>query len=294
MIKLLITGGSGFIGRNLQEKFSGMFDVHAPLHATLDLLDTDKVAAYLKAQRFDAVIHAATWDATRNSRKDAARIFENNLRMFFNLARAAGDFGRMFYIGSGQEYGREHWIPAMKEDYFDTHVPVDPAGFSKYLISRHVECSDNIFNLRCFGVFGAHEDWQIRFISNACCKAVWDLPITIKQNVNFDYLDVNDLAGIIQRFIGHAPREKVYNVCTGRTHDLWTLAHKVLAAAGKKLEIKVALPGMGLEYSGDNARLLGELGPFAFTDMDESIRRLYNWYAARKQDIDPQLLLTDK
>ena len=293
-MKILITGGSGFIGRNLQEWFAGRYEVHAPSHTELDLLDSDKVRDYLKAQHFDVVIYAATWDATRNAKKDTSLILENNLRMFFNLSRVSGDFGKMFYIGSGQEYGRDHWMPRMEEGYFDTHVPVDQAGFSKYLISRHVSDSRNIINLRCFAVFGRYEDWEIRFISNACCKAVWDMPITIKQNVNYDYLDVQDLCAIAERFITHDAKEKVYNVCSGRVCDLLMLAGEVLAASGKALPVQVAKPGMGLEYSGNNSRLLDELGPLQFTDMDESIRRLYAWYALRKEHIDRRLLTFDK
>ena len=59
-MKLLITGGGGFIGKNLAEQYSGTFDVAAPTRAELDLLDAEAVRTYLVHHRFDAVIHAAT------------------------------------------------------------------------------------------------------------------------------------------------------------------------------------------------------------------------------------------
>src|ERR1035438_1628890 len=38
MMRILITGGSGFIGRNLAEQFASMYEVSTPSSAELDLL----------------------------------------------------------------------------------------------------------------------------------------------------------------------------------------------------------------------------------------------------------------
>lgn len=293
-MKIFITGGTGFIGCNLKKQLSNKHEIHAPKSSELDLFDEEEVHEYLNMHVFDIVIHAATWNATRNSPKDLTKVLPNNLRMFFNLARCNKYFGRMIYFGSGAEFGRENWIPKMKEDYFDTHVPVDDYGFSKYIMAKYMEKCKNIYNLRLLGMFGKYEDWEIRFISNACCKAVWDLPITIKQNVFFDYLYVDDLVKITEWFIRNEPKEKVYNVCTGRTHDLLTIAKKVLNASVKKLEIIIHQEGLGKEYSGDNSKLLDEIGGYVFQEIDKSICELYHWYLAQKDFIDREKLLLDK
>ncbi len=293
-MKIFITGGSGFIGRNLKEQLAGFYEILAPDRTELDLLDSEKVREYLLKYRFDAVIHAATWDATRNSGKDTTHVLEYNLRMFFNLARCAGHYGRLIHFGSGAEFGREHWKPGMKEDYFETYVPKDPYGFSKYLIHQYGQEIPNILNLRLFAVFGKYEDWEIRFISNACCKAMWDLPITIKQNVFFDFLHVDDLVKIVDWFLQNPPREKSYNVCSGRSFDLAALAKMVLKAAGKNLEIKIVQSALGLEYRGDHSRLVGEMGSLSLAEIDRSIKKLYDWYGSHKGDIKRELLLNDK
>ncbi len=293
-MNVLVTGGSGFIGRNLTEQLRGKYAISAPASSDLDLLDADAVRAYLDRNAFDVVIHAATWNATRNSPKDVSRVLENNLRMFFNIARCDGRYGKLIHFGSGAEYDKRHWIPKMNEDYFDTHVPVDEYGFSKYIMAKYIASSDRIYNLRLFGVFGKYEDWEIRFISNACCKAVWDLPITIRQNVYFDYLSIDDLVRITEWFILHDRTEKTYNVCTGTAQDLHTFAQKVLAISGKDLDIVIAREGFGREYSGDNTKLLKAVGPFSFSSIDVSIQELYGWYSENKRHIDRAKLLVDK
>jgi GDP-L-fucose synthase len=153
---------------------------------------------------------------------------------------------------------------------------------------------ERVYELRLFGVFGPHEDWQVRFISNACCRAVWDLPVVMRQNVFFDYLDVEDLGRILECFATRELGHKHYNVCTGLCFDLKTLAEKVVKASGKKLEIIIGNEGWGREYSGDNARMLEEIPDFHFREMDDSIERLYRWYSERKSDIDPALLRFDE
>jgi GDP-L-fucose synthase len=182
----------------------------------------------------------------------------------------------------------------MHEDYFDAHVPTDDYGFSKYVCANAVESLDGIYEMRLFAVFGPHEDWRVRFISNACCRAVWNMPIVIRRNVRFDYLDVEDLGWILECFLARRPEHRQYNVCTGRSLDLVTLARSVVRASGKDLPIVVKNEGMGTEYSGDPARMLGEIPDFHFREMDGSIARLYAWYEARKADIDPALLKFDE
>lgn len=288
-MKLLITGGSGFIGRNLAEILGARHEVFAPGRAELNLLDESAVCRYLRTHSFDVVVHAATVRANRKIGAPAG-LLHDNLRMFFNLERQHEAFGRMLFLSSGAVYDRRHAEPSIAENHFGRHVPADEYGFSKYICGRTVEDSINLFDLRLFGVFGPHEDWEIRFLSNACCRAVWDRPIGIRQNVLFDYLDVADLARIVEWFFTGEPRFSSYNVSRGQAVDLATLAASVVRASGKDLPIVVRDPGMGAEYSGSNQRLMNELRDFQFREIDDSIRSLYQWYEERKDQIDPRRL----
>jgi GDP-L-fucose synthase len=287
--KILITGGSGFIGRNLAEMLSRPYEVLAPTRLELDLHDGVAVSDYLAAHRFDVVVHSATG---RSNRKfTAPDLFKNNCRMFFNLARNQHLYGRMLHFGSGAEFGVR--TPRMPESFFDNCLPADDYAFAKYIAAKYTETQRNIYNLRLFGVFGKYEIWDVRFISNAICRAIYDVPITLRQNIFFDYLDVQDLAELTSWFIEHEPQHKTYNVCRGETFDLLSLARIVLEVAGKHLPIHVQREGLAPEYSGDNSRMLGEMGGFQFRDMKASIEELYAWYENHKLEIDPGLLRFD-
>jgi hypothetical protein len=71
------------------------------------------------------------------------------------------------------------------------------------------------------------------------------------------------------------------------------LAKIVAEVSGRNPETIVREPGLGTEYSGDNTRLMAAMGGFRFTEMRESVGRLYAWYEAHKQEIDPALLRFD-
>lgn len=283
--RVLITGGSGFIARNMLEQEPAVHQLTARGSKELNLLDHEGVERYFKNNAFDVIIHTATYDAaSKYSVKDPARVLENNLKMFFNLARCRNHFGKMFFFGSGAEYDRQHWRPRMKEDYFDQYVPGDQYGLSKYIMTKHAQEADNIYNLRLFAVFGKYEDWRIRVISNLCHRAVMGEPLEIDQNKAYDFLYVDDLLRLMNWFIANQPKHKVYNICSGRTMEFKAIARTIRDISGKDLQVSFKEPGLGVEYSGDNSLLLNELGGFDFARIEDSIRDLYHWYERRARE----------
>jgi UDP-glucose 4-epimerase len=269
-----------------------MYEVLAPSSAELDLLKEHDVREYLATHRFDVIVHTAT---TRSNRRLPAPpdLLDRNCRMFFNLARNAGRFGKMIHFGSGAEYDRTDLPPRVREGYFDTRVPAGAYGFSKYICAKYIERSDNIVDLRLFGVYGPYEDYTVRFISNACCRVLKGLPIVLRQDVVFDYLYVKDLARITSWFIENDARHKAYNVCTGRPVALTELARMAADVSGFNPSVSVMHGDMGAEYTADNSRLLAEMGEYRFQDVRSSIAELYAWYAAKADQVDSTALQFD-
>lgn len=296
-MRVLVTGGSGFIGRNLTSALAALgHDVLAPTHGELELTDAAAVRAFLVANRPDVVVHGATKPGHRAA-SDSEGIAEANLAMFHNLADDPGLCPRMVFLSSGAVYDDAHYEPKMQESRFGLHVPSDPNGYSKYEIARYVESVAHVVELRPFGVFGPFEDYSIRFISNAICKALFDLPITLRQDRLFDYVWVEDLVTVIAHFI-ERPRSDLahaaYNVTPGRAVSLLDVATMVREVSGKDIPILVARAGLGVEYSGDNARLRAEMPGLEFTPIRRAIETLYAWYMERRATIERGLLLVDK
>jgi len=282
---ILITGASGFIGRNLAEQLAKSFGVSAPNRSELDLLDAAAVQAYMKDGQFDAVVHCAGIGSARNS--NAEGLFEKNLRIFKNVAGCRKFFGKMIQVGSGAEYDKRIPLVRVQEKEFGKHVPADEYGLCKYECSKYIEEADGITCLRLFGCFGKYEDYSSRFISNAICRSLFGFPISIaNRNVIFSYLYVDDFARIVEHFIGHDGRHKFYNAVPDETADLLSIANMVNEISGKELSIIVKKPGMGNEYSGGNSRLREEVPKFRFTPMKDGVGKLYSWYKSNKASVD--------
>jgi GDP-L-fucose synthase len=292
-MRIFLTGGSGFIGKNIIERFSEHYEIIAPGSYELNLCDEIAVEAFFQKNSIDIVIHSAVRPGHRNSRDPSNQLYQNT-RMFFNIIRNFDKYQRLISLGSGAVYDIRNPMTKVTEDYFDTHVPADEHGFSKYIIAKHMEKLENAVKLRVFGVFGRYEDYTIRFISNAICKTLCDMPITIRQNRRFDYLYIDDLMPALEHFIHNRARHTAYNVTPDVAVDLYTIAEMVQTRSGKDIPIIVSEPGMGPEYSGDNGRLRAEIPDLNFTPLGEAIDRLYSWYEDNYLLIDRKKLLIDK
>ena len=151
-----------------------------------------------------------------------------------------------------------------------------------------------MIDLRLFGVFGKYEDYAIRFISNLMCKALYDLPLTMKQDRLFDYLFAPDLIPILDYFLLNQVKHKAYNVTPGEPVSLVAIAEKILEISKKTLPIQISQEGLGKEYSADNARLKDEFKGLRFTPLSQSMKQLYDWLTLQKDQINPELLKVDK
>ncbi len=94
----------------------------------------------------------------------------------------------------------------------------------------------------------------------------------------FDYLYIDDFARIVEKFMVKEAKKRSYNICTGKTIDLLSLAEMIKEVDGGKREVHLKKDGFKPEYSGDNSQFLMDYGDFEFTAPDKAIRKLYHWY----------------
>lgn len=284
MRRVLLTGAGphGFVGRNLAPALRERYEVFTPSSRELDLCDYDRLARYLEERRIDTVIHGAVQSLLHTGPED---VMLHDLQMFYNLEKLSGQLEKVLYFGSGAEFDKRLPMENIREEELGRSVPASYYGLEKYIMALRARESRNIYNLRLFGIFGKYEHWQSKFISNLCCKAMYGLPLTIRQDCLFDYLYVEDLAPVVVWFLEHEPEHRDYNVCTGRPVSLREIAEAVLEVSGKTLPVEVAREGWNLPYTACNGRLAAEMGTPRLHEFKDAVTKLYAYYQAHKPEI---------
>ena len=193
-----------------------------------------------------------------------------------------------------EQVGRIYRTELVREEEIGRRMGKDDHSFCKYVVHKRIEKIPQMVDLNIFGIFGKYEDWEIRFISNAICKTLFDLPVTLRQNRRFSYLYVDDLMPVLDYFIEHPAQFSSYNVTPEGETELLQAAQTVLRVSGKNLPITVGKEGYGLNYSGNNERLKAEIPGLTFTPFETAVQQLYRWYAEHQNQLDRNKLLSDK
>lgn len=289
MKRILLTGAGphGFIGRNIASPLKEHYELFTPSSKELNLTNYDAVAKYLDENQIDTVIHGAAQSLIHTGPED---VMLHDLQMFFNLDKLSHQLDKILYFGSGAVFDKRLPVDMVTEDDVGRSIPADYYGLNKYIMTLHARNSRNIYNLRLFGIFGKYEHWQSKFISNLCCKAIYGLPLSIRQNCMFDFLFIEDLAPIVVWFLENTPKYHDYNVCTGTPIDLYTIAETVREVSKKNLSIRIKTDGWNKPYTACNKRLAAEIDNVRFTKMVSAIEKLMDYYVEHRDEISFDIL----
>ena len=138
------------------------------------------------------------------------------------------------------------------------------------------------------------ENYRYKFITNAVVKNLLHLPITINQNVFFDYMYIDDLLNVVEFYIENDARHKIYNASSGTKIDLLSLAALVNEASDFKSEIIVMNAGLNNEYTSDNSLLKSEMGGrFKLTPHSEAIGKIHKYFKQNFASLDLDTIKKD-
>ena len=285
-MKILIAGSNGFVGKNFVNRLSTSTHQVLPVSRSIcDLSNPSSLSIVCEDFKPDLLIHSAV----------SLQSTENNLSMYYSLENASKFCGKCIMIGSGAEYSHQRYIPLMNESYFNPHIPPqnkDPYHISKFTISRIHENSDfhNIFNFRVFGLYGKHEDYTRRLISNNILTFLKTGKMFYNKNISFDYLYIDDLLDAILCFSSASKvRHRTYNVCAGKSYKFSSILEECIESLGgtaSDIECKDNTPST-YDYSGDCTRFENEFNyKISKTSFSTATKELTAWL----QSINPSSL----
>ena len=273
-MKILITGGSGFVGKSLVNALNEEHEVYSPSSSELDLTDSQQVKAYLQNKYFDIVIHCAIKGGSR-TQPDTAETLYQNLSMFFHLMDNSNRFDKLYNFSSGAEYDRRTPIQAVSND-LEKSYPIDYYGMSKNIISRLLKSNMRYYNFRIYGVFGTEEDDR-RFIKSSLLKIKQNQPIEIHQDRFFDFINIDDLIGVIKYYISNPkyPLDNEVELVYSRKYKLSNLAELIKKITKSRVDINIIDSKLGNSYIGDGIGI-DDTVMFNTMGLEAGIKKMWN------------------
>ena len=281
--RIVITGGGGYMGRNLARLFhaSGKYLVFSPPKDYLNLLNFQETKEYIENIDPHIVIHAAIKGGTVLD-VDTLEDTRDNVRMYDNLASIVPENVMMIIIGSGSEFDRSQDIDCAIEKDMVRSYPIDPYGLAKNIITRKAMEDTNTMIFRLFGCFNENED-NYRFIKRCILNIKEGKPIVINQNRMMDFFYMDDVFTAMDFYLegetfnnGGLPH---MNLVYNEKFSLMNIASLISAAIGKKnYPIEIHELGMGKAYTGDGSRLhsiTDKNNDFKLIGLEEGIVRTF-------------------
>jgi nucleoside-diphosphate-sugar epimerase len=248
---ILITGGNGYIARELYEAFKDKHEVTKISRKDFDLISYIDTKNYFKDKYFDFVIHTAVNGGSRLKQEDWS-VMDDNLIMYYNLLRQKNHYGKFIHFGSGA-------------DRFDT-----PYGISKKVIANSIIDLEGFYNIRIFAVFNERE-LDTRFIKANITRYLNKEKMIIHQDQFMDFFYMKDLIKLVEYYLTAEEPPKSVDCSYPDVVTLSNIADMINSLGDYKVEVRVEKKITSFGYSGMAIDL-----DLDYIGLEEGIREVYN------------------
>lgn len=310
-MRLLVTGGAGFIGSNFVrmvldeqpechvvnvdkltyagnlENLAGYAD--RPQHHFVkgDICDAALIARLMAEHDIEAVVHFAAESHVDRSLMDADAFVETNVRGTLTLLKAALDRGmrRFVQVSTDEVYGSLGSEGAFTEE--SPIQPNSPYSASKAAADHLVHAFGHSYGLpvnitRCSNNYGPYQ-FPEKMIPLMIHNALHGRPLPVYGDGLYvrDWLYVEDHCRAVWTVLTAAPPGRVYNIGGQNERTNLEVVRLILDRLGKDpglIRHVKDRPGHDRRYAIDARRIREELGWTPSVTFDEGLARTIDWY----------------
>ncbi|MEB3212563.1 MAG: NAD(P)-dependent oxidoreductase [Leptolyngbyaceae bacterium] len=320
--RVLVCGATGFIGRNVVEQLARRPDLeivavrhNRPEYSVdsaanpivwhqADLRSSPDVSRVTEG--VEVIIQAA---ATTSGAKDIVtrpyiHVTDNAVMNSYLLREAFEQKVKHLIFFSCTVMYQSSDI-ALKETDWDESTSIHPryfgVGYTKVYIEKMLEFFSSISELRTTAIrhsniYGPYDKYDLNrshVFGATVTKAMTaerEIVVWGTGEEERDLLHVDDLVRFVEAAMDNQRgKYRLYNCGSGKKISIKNLVKKIVAASGKKLEIKhdLSQPTIKTSLFLDSTKATNEINWRPMVDLDEGIKRTVQWW---KDNIDPTTL----
>jgi len=311
-MRLLVTGGAGFIGSNFARYWSERRpEDHVVVYDLLtyagdrrnvedlgdrivfvhgDIGDPKLAAATLRDEQVDTIVNFAAESHNSLAVIDPTRFFKTNVlgtQTLLEAARLCG-MGRFHHVSTCEVYGD---LPLDSDEVFTEETPYRPrtpynaskAGADHAVRAYHETYGLPVTITNCSNNYGSYqfpEKVIPLFVTNALDDET--LPMYESTANRREWLHVLDHCRAIELVLERGRIGETYNVGSGVEKSIGEIADLVLALTGKPDSLKTIVPdrpGHDRRYLLDSSKLRAELGWEPAIAFEDGLAETIRWYA---------------
>jgi len=305
-MKILVTGGAGFIGSNVVDALvkdghevtvldnlsTGKEENINPevKFYNIDLLDMESLELAFREFKPDVVNHHAAQIDVRKSVEDPAFDAETNIIgsiNLFELSINAGVRRIIFSSTGGALYGELEKLPVSEDTPIE---PLSPYGVAKYCTENYLNYFKRLYGierviLRYANVYGPRQDplgeaGVVAIFTGKILKG--EKPVIYGDGTQTrDYVFVEDV--VKANVLALEGKEGIYNIGTGRETSVNELINVFSKVLGREVEPEYAPPRKGevrrISLAGEKAKR--ELGFVPKYSLEEGLKKTIEWYRGK-------------
>lgn len=310
-MKLLVTGGLGFIGSNfilntLQDNAEFKItnvdaEFHGSNHANLILLHNSKNYQFVKGNindynlmnrlisESDAVINFAAESHVDRSIENAKPFIDSNIMGVFNMLEIIRkNKKKMLHVSTDEVFG------SLESDSADENFRLNPSSpyaaskaAAEILINSYiVTYGCDILITRCTNNYGPMQ-FPEKLFPKVIILAAQNKKIPVYGNGKNirDWIFVSDHCDAIMNVLLKGKSGKSYNISAYNEVDNLTIINEILEIMNKstdQIEFIEDRPGHDFRYSLDSSKIRKELNWLPKTEFHDGLKKTVNWYLENK------------
>ena len=309
-MKLLVTGGAGFIGANFiryyleqhpdsyvlnldKLTYAGNLDNLAAVQSSPqytfcrgDICDADLVTRLL-AEGIDTIVHFAAETHVDRSIADAREFVRTNVQGTYTLLEAARRrrIARFLYVSTDEVYGS--LAPGEFAGEEQSLRPRNPYAASKAAADLLVQSYWSTYGFpaliaRPANNYGPYQ-FPEKLIPLMITHALEDrkLPVYGDGRNEHDWIHVEDCCRALAQVLESGRPGAVYNIGSGQVITNLEIIKKLLRVMGRPealIEFVLDRPGHDRRYALDTSKISQELGWRPLVPLDDGLIRTAEWY----------------